>query len=630
VRRPGDGIEAATLRRAARAITGVLATLALVCGPLSTAPAAQARPHEARKHRIEPHKAPAPPPNSLPGIDVSHHQNAIDWTQVAGSGIRFAIAKATEGTGYIDPLFSTNRADAMAAGITFGAYHFARPDLHPFDPVPEADHFVDTAQLAPGNILPVLDLERSGNLSPAELTDWVLQWLGRVTERTGVHPIVYTSPNGWKDRMADTTAIADAGYTVLWVAHWGVAAPTLPANDWQGNGWTIWQYSNCGHVPGITGCVDLDWFDGLDFAPIIIPSPDTVAPIATIATPSGVVGPVTVSFDEIVRGVSDDSLSLKLASSGVPVDATISCASKAGDQVNCATGKLIVAVLEANEPLVPGQSYQVVVNPAGTIAPIVDRGGNPASSTQADFAAPTLVEQASAAIRYGWRTASSKDAFGKSYVTDHLSGSTASFAFKGKSVTWYTVAGPAQGKASVWIDGHPKGTFNQYAPSTTFKVARSFRHLAVGDHTITIRVLGTEGAKAGTDTQVAVDAIEAGGKVVWSPGLTFGWGKAKNAAASRGDVAVSDLAGSTATFAFYGSGVDWGTARGRHQGRAQIYVDGVLRKTVDNYAGSPGVVVRSITGLTPGLHELRIVVVGEARPAADGTQISIDTFRVIA
>ena len=629
MRCPGDGTEAATLRRAARATTGVLAALALAWGSLSTAPTAKATPREAPSHRVESRKAPAPPPNSLPGIDVSHHQNAIDWAQVAGSGIRFAIAKASEGTGYVDPLFSTNRADAMAAGITFGAYHFARPDLHPFNPVPEADHFVDTAQLAPGNILPVLDLERSGELSPAELTDWVLQWLDRVTERTGVRPIVYTSPNGWKDRMADTTAIADAGYTVLWVAHWGVAAPTLPANDWQGNGWTIWQYSNCGHVPGISGCVDLDWFDGLDFAPILIPSPDTVAPIATIATPSGVVGPVTVSFDEIVRGVSAESLSLRLSSSGVPVDATITCASKAGEQVDCATGKLVVAVLEPDEPLVPGLSYQVVVNPAGTVGPIVDRGGNPAATVQADFAAPTQVEQASPAIRYGWRTTSSTHAFGRSFATDHVPGATASFAFTGKTVTWYTVTGPAQGKASVWIDGHAKGTFNQYAPSTSFKVARSFRHLASGDHTITIRALGTKGAKTATDTQVAVDAIEAGGKVVWSPALTFGWGKAKNAAASGGDVAVSDLPGSTATFAFYGTGVDWQTARGPHQGRAEIYVDGALRKTVDNYAGSPAVVVRSITGLTLGMHELRIVVLGQARPAADGSQISIDTFTVI-
>jgi GH25 family lysozyme M1 (1,4-beta-N-acetylmuramidase) len=586
-------------------------------------------PHEAPSHRVQPHKAPAPPPNSLPGIDVSHHQDAIDWAQVAGSGIRFAIAKATEGTGYIDPLFSTNRAEAMAAGITFGAYHFARPDLHPFDPIPEADHFVDAAQLAPGNILPVLDLERSGDLTPTQLTDWVLGWLARVTERTGVAPIVYTSPNGWKDRMADTTAIADAGYTVLWVAHWGVAAPTLPANDWQGNGWTIWQYSNCGDVPGISGCVDLDWFDGLDFAPILIPSPDTVAPIATIATPSGVVGPVTVSFDEVVRGVSAESLSLRLSSTGVPVDATITCASKAGEQVNCTTGKLVVAVLEPDEPLVPGLSYQVVVNPLGTVGPIVDRGGNPAATTQADFAAPTQVEQASPAIRYGWRTTSSKDAFGRSFVTDHVAGATASFAFKGKTVTWYTVTGPAQGKASVWIDGRAKGTFNQYAPSTSFKVARSFRHLARGDHTITVRVLGIKGAAIATDTQVAVDAIEAGGKIVWSPALAFGWGKAKSPAASGGDVAVSDLPGSAATFAFYGTGVDWQTARGPHQGRARIYVDGALRKTVDNYARSPSLVVRSIAGLTLGMHELRIVVLGQARPAAEGTQVSIDTFTVI-
>ena len=93
---------------------------------------------------------------------------------------------------------------------------------------------------------------------------------------------------------------------------------------------------------------------------------------------------------------------------------------------------------------------------------------------------------------------------------------------------------------------------------------------------------------------------------------------------------MSDLAGSTATFTFFGTGVDWQTMRGPHQGRAQIFVDGVLRKTVDNYAGDPTIAVRSITGLSLGVHELRIVVLGEGRPAADGSQVSIDTFTVIA
>jgi GH25 family lysozyme M1 (1,4-beta-N-acetylmuramidase) len=594
---------------------------------LSTAAVAQARPHYA--HHAHAFAPPVPPPDSLPGIDVSHHQNAIDWTQVAASGVRFAIAKATEGTGYIDPLFATNRAEAMAAGIVFGAYHFARPDLHPFDAIPEADHFVDTAQLAPGNIVPVLDLERSGDLTPAALTDWVLQWLGEVTARTGVRPMVYTSPNGWRDRMADTTAIADAGYTMLWIAHWNVASPTLPANGWQSNGWRIWQYSDCGDVPGIDGCVDQDFFNGLDFAPVVIPSPDTVAPVATLATPTGVTGPVTVSFSEIVRQVSSESLSLRLMSSGVPAEAAITCASKAGQPVDCETGNVVVALLEPVDPLVPGESYQAIVNAAGTVAPIVDRGGNPATTTEADFAAPTEVEQASPAISYGWRSVSSAKAYGRSYSMERLAGATASFSFSGKTVTWYTVMGPSQGMASVWIDGRAKGTFNQYAPAMTFKVPRSFRHLARGDHTITIRVLGREGADGGTDTQVAVDAIDAGGKVIWSPALRFAWGKAKNADASGGDVAVSDLAGTAATFSFYGTGVDWHTVRGPHQGRAEIYVDGALLKTVDNYANAPATADRTIAGLALGLHELQIVVLGEARPAARGTQTSIDAFTVI-
>ena len=209
-------------------ITGALAALAFVSALLSTAAVAQASPRRAAGHHPRALMVPPPPPDSLPGIDVSHHQNAIDWTQVAASGVRFAIIKASEGTAYIDPLYATNRAEAMAAGIVVGAYHFARPDLHPFNPIPEADHFVDTAQVAPGNIVPVLDLERSGDLSATQLTDWVLQWLGEVTTRTGVRPMVYTSPNGWRDRMADTTAIADAGYTMLWIAHWNVSLPHAP------------------------------------------------------------------------------------------------------------------------------------------------------------------------------------------------------------------------------------------------------------------------------------------------------------------------------------------------------------------------------------------------------------------
>lgn len=199
----------------------------------------------------------AQPAGALPGIDVSHHQGVIDWSQVAGSGQRFAIAKATEGRTFVDPNYAFNKAGAEVSGFVFGAYHFARPDDTPNDAIIDADHFVDVAQLEPGNLIPVLDIERTGGLSQAQLTQWILTWLSRVTERLGVRPMVYTSPNGWEARTGNTTAVADAGYTVLWVAHWGVTAPTVPAENWSGNGWTFWQYGNCGTVPGIGGCVDV-------------------------------------------------------------------------------------------------------------------------------------------------------------------------------------------------------------------------------------------------------------------------------------------------------------------------------------------------------------------------------------
>ncbi|MGH2578157.1 MAG: glycoside hydrolase family 25 protein, partial [Actinomycetota bacterium] len=160
-----------------RETVSVAAVVTLVVASSSAAPAAAAEP----------------PPGAIPGIDVSRHQGTIDWAQVAASGQRFVIAKATEGLFSVDPTYATNRAAAMAAGLVFGAYHFARPDLHPTDPIGEADHFVDTAQLGPGNIVPVLDLERSGDLTQAQLTAWILAWLGQVTARTGVRPMVYTS-----------------------------------------------------------------------------------------------------------------------------------------------------------------------------------------------------------------------------------------------------------------------------------------------------------------------------------------------------------------------------------------------------------------------------------------------------
>ncbi len=568
------------------------------------------------------------PPGAVPGIDVSHHQDTIDWPDVAASGQRFAFNKATEGRSFVDPLYAINKFNAQAAGLVFGAYHFARPDDSANDAVREADHFVTTAQLTPGNLIPVLDIERTGGLSHAGVTKWILTWLARVTERLGVRPMVYTSPSGWATRTGDTTAVAEAGYTVLWVAHWGVAEPRLPADDWAGHGWTFWQYTSQGSVPGIDGRVDLDWYESDDFRPVTIPSPDVTAPVATLTAPAGVSDPMAVSFNEIVRRVDASNVLVRVADSGIAVEASVTCRSGAGAEVNCATGNVRRVHVQPAAPLIPGERYEAVVNPFGVPVPVVDRSGNPVSETVVPFAAPLEVEETSAAVSYGWRTASSPRARGGSYAVERVRGATATFTFSGRSVTWYTASGPAMGRAAIAIDGVGRGTFDQYGNRLGFDVARRFTGLGPGPHTITVRVLGRASANA-TDTQVVVDAFEAAGGIVASPELDLSWGGVAAPQASGGSLAVSDLERASVSFTFRGTGVDWFTVRDPRQGRAEIYVDGALVRTIDNYAANPAFgVTRLIGGLAEGVHTLRIVVLGIGRPAADGTFVSIDRFVV--
>ncbi|MDN6282993.1 MAG: glycoside hydrolase family 25 protein, partial [Corynebacterium sp.] len=132
---------------------------------------------------------------ALDGIDVASHQHpdgaAIDWQAVAASGQSFAFIKASEGTGYTNPYFSSDTAKAAAAGVTPGSYHYAKPGST--DPRAEARHYAAT--LATGvqpSLPPTLDLEESGGLNPEQLQNWVRDWIDEIKILTGRDPIIYT------------------------------------------------------------------------------------------------------------------------------------------------------------------------------------------------------------------------------------------------------------------------------------------------------------------------------------------------------------------------------------------------------------------------------------------------------
>ena len=200
-------------------------------------------------------------PAPIEGIDVSHHQNEINWGRVRRDGKRFTFIKVTEGYRYIDPLYAYNHWNARAAGLRVGAYHFAQPTADLAGAVRQADHFLAWFNLQDGDLLPVLDLEIANDLDPAALTNWTLVWLNRIRGRTGLSALIYSSPDFWANHLEDTSAIAAAGYT-LWIADWNSDTPRTPGADWGAAGWSVWQYDDCGLVRGITGCALLDYLVG--------------------------------------------------------------------------------------------------------------------------------------------------------------------------------------------------------------------------------------------------------------------------------------------------------------------------------------------------------------------------------
>lgn len=191
-----------------------------------------------------------------PGIDISTYQDVIDWEALGGGHVRFAITRASHGL-QADDMYAVNRQGAEDQGIFFGAYHYAEPKGTTAQAIKQADFFVATAKPRSGDLLPVLDIEQTNGKSPGRLTAWVAAWLHRVKKKTGVKPMIYTSPTFWRVAMDDTKRFARGGFP-LWVAHWQTHRPIVPAGNWAGRGWSFWQWTNCRSVRGIEGCVDGD------------------------------------------------------------------------------------------------------------------------------------------------------------------------------------------------------------------------------------------------------------------------------------------------------------------------------------------------------------------------------------
>ena len=191
------------------------------------------------------------------GIDVSTYQGTIDWQAVKDAGIDYVIVRAAYRgyeTGKIvpDDLYEQNIRGAADVGLHVGVYLYSQA-LSEHEAEEEADYLLSLIEGLPVDYPVVYDQEeytadkaRTDGLTGEQATLNALAFCRRVHE-AGYIPMIYTN-NDWATTMYDMERL---DHYPVWYADY-TSTPTLPG------GFAMWQYTDSGQVPGITGPVDLN------------------------------------------------------------------------------------------------------------------------------------------------------------------------------------------------------------------------------------------------------------------------------------------------------------------------------------------------------------------------------------
>lgn len=191
---------------------------------------------------------------AIHGIDVSKYQEVINWEsvkqmEVENVKIGFAFIKATEGIGNRDHHFRRNWKKAKDAGVIRGAYHFF---IATKSGRAQAENFIETVELEPGDLPPVIDVEKTYGVPERKLRERVAEFLATVENHYGVKPVIYTNVDFYEQTLEE-----EFDHYPLWVAHYLQKERPRITRAWQ-----FWQHSETGRVNGIFSRVDFNVFNG--------------------------------------------------------------------------------------------------------------------------------------------------------------------------------------------------------------------------------------------------------------------------------------------------------------------------------------------------------------------------------
>lgn len=191
------------------------------------------------------------------GIDVSEHQQEIDWERVALAGVDFAMIRAgyrgySEGKLYEDAYFRKNIEGARAQGINVGIYFFSQA-TGAAEATEEADYLIELLDGFTPDMPVFFDWEsidgdeaRTDSVTAETLTECAVAFCERIKE-AGLEPGVYAY-----------RYLAYFYYDLeliepyrLWIGAVGTEPDFYYEHD-------IWQFTDSGSVDGINGPVDLN------------------------------------------------------------------------------------------------------------------------------------------------------------------------------------------------------------------------------------------------------------------------------------------------------------------------------------------------------------------------------------
>ena len=266
-----------------------------------------------------------------------------------------------------------------------------------------------------------------------------------------------------------------------------------------------------------------------------------------------------------------------------------------------------------------------------------------------DFAVPSSsnvstvrFEETSPYIKYSgiWSNHTNPAVSGGQGMLSTTTGSYAEFTFTGTSIKWISYYSKNRGIAKVYIDGVYDKSVDTSRPNDETKVVVYEKTgLENKEHTIRIEVTGNK-SSGSTSPLIYIDAFdftvnsESNDTLIRfednSKYLKFSgnWSNHYNSAVSGGTGKLSATAGSYVEFKFTGTSIQWISYYSKDRGIAKVYIDGVFDKLVDTSRAinqTKAVVYRK-TGLSNGVHTIKIEVTGTKSSGSNSAQIYIDAF----